>query len=409
MVRRSRAAVGALLSLFSGLTGCAIADDVTLRAETMNATIGDYNNHAILLNIVRASQSEPLTFVAVTGGAPNTVFTGNAASPTITFSPFGLTSTVIGPTTASATGQASNILAVAAVDDPGSWQALLTPVDTATIGFFIKQNYPRELLFRLFIDRIRVKNPRLSNPNGYSELVNNPQDPSYLYYLKSLVNLVEAGLTVQIDRGSSKVGNNPASRVCYNRSDAILAQTMASKIPSASGGPFAWHAVPGDICGTWLPGQGTASNSTAPSSSTLQIGISSCSVNCKLSADGKAGGKPPTNQTSTAHVWYDLPPGRNEIQFSTRSAYAVFDYLGSLLSRNEGSEFLTIPDDPNLVTILRDSSQSCFTSVSYERAFYCVPPTAYNMKRAFAILHQVVGLNIVHSSSPAALAIRAVP
>ena len=227
MVQQTRAAAAVILTLCSGLTGCAIADDVTLRAETMNTTIGDYNSHAILLNIVRASKSEPLTFVAVTGGAPNTVFQGNAAVPTFNFSPFTLTSWALGPTSASAMGQASNILAVAAVDDPASWQALLTPVDTATIGFFIKQNYPREMLLRLFIDRIRVRNPSLTS--GYYELVNNPQDPSFPYYLKALANLVVVGLTVEIDRGSSKVGDNPASRVCYDRADAILAQTMASE------------------------------------------------------------------------------------------------------------------------------------------------------------------------------------
>jgi hypothetical protein len=388
------------LILINGLTACAIVDDVTLRAETMNATIGNYNNHAILLNIVRASKDEPLTFVAVTGGAPNTSLTGNAAVPAFTFAPWHLTQYAISGNTG--TAAASNILAVAAVDDPGSWQALLTPVDVATIGFFIKQSYPRELLLRLFIDRIKVKNPSLAG--GYAELVNDPLDPSFLYALKALANLVSSGLTVQINRGSSKVGDNPLSQLCYDKADAIMAQAMASKIPTASGRPFVPHPVSSDKCGQWFYGQAT-STSTTSTSTTDTTKSSNADVKKTTGGTTSMG----SASAPAGKVWYDLPAGRNEIQFTTRSAYAIFQYLGHIFQTGERSEFFTISDDHDLVTIVGSSATSCFSSVVFESGFFCVPDSAYNMKRTFSILHQVVGLNIVHSSSPAALAVRAVP
>jgi len=56
------------------------------------------------------------------------------------------------------------------LDDPGSWQAMLTPVDAATIGFFIKQGYSPELLFWLFIDHLRQQ----VGPDTYQEYTNDP-------------------------------------------------------------------------------------------------------------------------------------------------------------------------------------------------------------------------------------------
>jgi len=54
--------------------------------------------------------------------------------------------------------------------DAQSWQAMLTPVDAATIGFFIKQGYSPELLFWLFIDHLRQQ----MGPNTYEEYTNAP-------------------------------------------------------------------------------------------------------------------------------------------------------------------------------------------------------------------------------------------
>ncbi|MGA2129738.1 MAG: hypothetical protein ABSG76_26700, partial [Xanthobacteraceae bacterium] len=250
-IQRIAAAANAFLVAFTltgGLSACAVVDDATLRAETMNATIGSYNSYAILLNIIRASNNEPLNFVAVVGGAPNSTLTANAAVPTFTFSPWHLSTYATSGNSASAS--ASNILAVSAVDDPGSWQAMLTPVDVATIGFFIKQGYPRELLLRLFIDRIKKKHPIY--PGGPTEVINDPTDPNFLQALKSLANMVVAGTTVEIGRGSSKVGDNPPSKICFNQADAIFAQDIVRQIETASGRQYVPARIPPDICGKWL-------------------------------------------------------------------------------------------------------------------------------------------------------------
>jgi hypothetical protein len=50
-------------------TGCAVIDGPGLgeRAEGINRSIADYRNVATLLNIIRASNYEPLQFVSISG------------------------------------------------------------------------------------------------------------------------------------------------------------------------------------------------------------------------------------------------------------------------------------------------------------------------------------------------------
>jgi len=129
-------------------------------------------------------------------------------------------------------------------------------------------------------------------------------------------------------------------------------------------------------------------------------------------------------------AWYDLPsklpqpvrgtvwkvpenvklPAGSKIQFSTRSPYAVYLYLGRWLKVSATPQFFfTIPPDAGLITVLGDQSINCFTQLSYQGQHYCVPQEAYNTKRIFAILHQIAGLNIAHASTPPTLSVRTVP
>jgi hypothetical protein len=206
--------------LFAGVAaGCAIVDDVGIRTSTMNRAMAAYNNDAILLNIVRASQYEPLNFVAVTQGSPNLSLVGNIAVPGLTFNPYHLATSTINGNTASAT--ASNSMQVQPLDDPGSWQAMLTPLDVATIGFFIKQGYPRELLLRLFIDRLMTDG---------KQYVNDPSNPEFYDFQIALANLVLMGFTVEVEKGAPKSGQNPTSRICLNKTDAEATRHIVERL-----------------------------------------------------------------------------------------------------------------------------------------------------------------------------------
>jgi hypothetical protein len=424
-------------ALLATAPGCAVVDDVSLRSETMNTSMAEYNQYATLMNIVRASRYEPLNFVAVTQGSPNTSFVGNAAVPNLTFNPYHLATSAITGNSVSST--ASNTLTIQSLDDPASWQSMLTPVDVATIGFFIKQGYPQELLFWLFIDRIRM-----NANNSYHDFANDPDDPTFADFANQLLRLVAAGLTIEVERGAPKSGQNPASQICYNQAIAKWNYlNIVRWLPTAPGGSEPTFHVPrvaglsGEHCTTeWFSGQvadaqsaSSSKNSGAPPGVVVDVFVNGASTKTSTPGSGSTPTPTPTPKpaptpkaTPPDHkVWYDLPrvspePGNRPYpaQFTTRSAYAVYQYLGKWariwLDKGWSQKLLSSDtSDPYLFRITNDQSLSCFSSVVYKAQQYCIPSDADNTKRTFGILHQVTGLNIAHAASLGALTVRTVP
>lgn len=99
----------------------------------------------------------------------------------------------------------------------------------------------------------------------------------------------------------------------------------------------------------------------------------------------------------------------NKFQVSPRSVSGVFSFLGALL-KLERTHFvasperyppdrpwvadlptlLTAPDDPPLITVVKQSNGNCFVRVHFKNNDYCVPETASTTKRVFSILGQLV-------------------
>jgi hypothetical protein len=143
------------------LAGCALVDTLEPRADTLNRTFTDYRDMSTLLNIVRASRNEPMNFVVMTGTTGHGTLTGNQGLPTFILGP----GTAAAPVAArnfsfggnSLTESASNDFNVSVLDDPSSYQALMTPLDIATIAFFLQeQHIPLSLILPLFVNRIRI-------------------------------------------------------------------------------------------------------------------------------------------------------------------------------------------------------------------------------------------------------------
>jgi hypothetical protein len=144
---------------------------------------------------------------------------------------------------------------------------MLTPVDAATIGFFIKQGYSRELLFWLFIDHLRLQ----TGPNSWQEYTNDPTNPDDVQQFGGpLATLIQKGLTIEVERGAPKSGQNPASRICFEAAEAKRVWRFFQNLQPVSGGQSSQKAVmlgpSQDKCSDeWLQGQATtdAANSQA--------------------------------------------------------------------------------------------------------------------------------------------------
>ena len=137
------------------LSACSMLGSIEERAESVNLAAATYVSSAILYNVLRASQAEPLNFVSFTGVTGHEGSNAGIGLPTIIVGP-GRTPEqhlfLFGPNTVSAS--ASNDFNISVVDDPPSQAALLTPVDPATMGFFINQGYNPDHVFFLFMSKI---------------------------------------------------------------------------------------------------------------------------------------------------------------------------------------------------------------------------------------------------------------
>jgi hypothetical protein len=348
------------------ITGCSTLGSVQGRSEEMNQIASSYSNASILYNILRAKEVEPINFVTLSA------FTGHGqAGASLGFPNF-----IIGPGRTPAQNlfifgsnsinfQESTDFNISVLDDPQSIAALSRPIDPATIGFLINQQHNRDILFFLIISRIDIvdttKLPENRNIMSYLNepyTINSPElqfgfdNTTFGKFYKLLVNYINEGLTVMVDQGFVPQGNTTGkARFCF---DPAIPNPTTSK--------------PQDVS--------VKHTSTCPSQAELN--------------------------SATFPVDWSFPNPNNSaqrVQVYTRSVYGMYRYLGELARlRNDGliskitetydgGVFNSDPTNEMLVLNHNNDEDGCWTSVFYEKAWWCVPHEARNTKHVFNILH----------------------
>ena len=231
--------------------------------STTETRYGQYNyttdwakNEAILLNILRASEYQPLNFLVYQAYTGTATATATASSPSFIIGPDRVTSQkqyTIGNTTLNATGTGSGSISVQNLDTQDFYDALLSPVDFTNLYAFQRQGYPRELLFRLFTDYVSLKPPTDTDPQGRGAYViyNDPSpdkhkecvpfDPGFIAYpaqLRSHVptqicfkDLVEFGLLSGL---SSEIRNVAAPATSNKQGGSSPSMTGGAATPSST-------------------------------------------------------------------------------------------------------------------------------------------------------------------------------
>src|SRR5208282_4948224 len=243
-LRLARVVAG--ITLVSSLVACTAFDPLDSTGETINRNATDYANDAILMNIVRSELYEPLSFITITSVQGSSTASGalgfggfllGPAKPPVTY--------LLGPASAGRTN--TNIFNISVVDDPASFAALLAPVSPATIGFFINQGYPRELLFFLLTDRLRqveedpktgrvtkVIHEYYNHPNREAD----PEDKDLIDFTTKMSTLLASGLTAQIDITGSPAGRAvPPSKLCLDPSlpqPGFAVQSRMTPLPAVT-------------------------------------------------------------------------------------------------------------------------------------------------------------------------------
>jgi hypothetical protein len=419
--------------------------------ESINRNATSYANNATLLNVVRASLSEPITFITITGLDGTDQAGSSLGLPGITVGPK-LPATprnyfTFGPNSVTRANQ--NTFHISVVDDPASFTALLTPLNPAMIGFFIRQGYPRELLFFLFIDELREID---DHGNVVAQWTNDPShntDTGFGGFIGQMATLLKDGLTAEIDVSNIPTGRAvPLSRLCSD---------LSLSAPVFAGKPTADHigvpaTLPVDTCASnetdWIQTQGggavTAGGSTSPASAPgagatftaghdgslwVSLGGQNKVARVTYAPDGKLqlsdvvslppAPKSPRNGPYVAYTFQHKTMDQTTkaittttYQFFMRSTYGVYNYVGALLHHQTGITNLLEADESGyggISHILKSEEAAhpgalgCFAEVTYRSIRYCVQNASNRTKQVFTLLHELQELNTAPANAPTTL------
>jgi hypothetical protein len=408
------------VGLGGALCACALVDPVDSRYDTIARSMAKARNESIFLNLVRASHDYPLSFTTISQVSPQLTNTTSLGLPTFLFGPhipsFGNPGSnvasplftpgrdvIFGNTTASNQTAVQTAFNVATQETSTFYQGFLNPIGLQTLNYFIRQGYPRELLFWLFTDSFTLTLPN-ARTLGYH--YNPPDDygcsqfdPKHRCFIDWVHNAAYTGLTVEEKtveagtttgpRGGAGGATPPTKSTSYARfcfSPTLAQQAVSSVSPDLVRAAERNLDIPRTslfksplTCGsdTWDP---VTENSTPqPDILPLLFGARGSSIS------------------------FTIVP---------RSAYGVFEFLGTIMKMQREhltpSQYAYIPpnrpyvaeppvletvhEDPNLITVLQNLGGQCFVHTWFQDGDYCVPEEAATTKRIVSLLAQLIAI-----------------
>jgi hypothetical protein len=409
--------VGGLLSSLLG--ACAVTDPVDRRYDMIGRSLAQARDESIFLNLVRAGHNYPLAFTTISNVTPTMTNVTGFALPSFSIGPpncliaassNGLTpktcaygtgalgaATGFGNTTFNNSTSVSSNFNISTEETGSFYNGFLKPIDLQTLDYFIRQEYPRELLFWLFADRFQVTVGKTNLGYEYAPPTTYgcpERDPKKMCFRDWIWVAVLSGLTVEErtigmpapsgggsgGAGSSKPTPVTVARFCFSDVLARQAQVqMGRTLAQAISHRFHFAGPLSPICGTW-------SDREAEVTAALPQGDT-----------------------------FDFSVGSLKFSVVSRSAYGVFEFLGNIMRNDKehlepGSdaivrptfdglppetaippEILTASREP-LFTVLYNQSAECFSHTWFYDGEYCVPQQATNTKLIFSLLSQLIAI-----------------
>jgi hypothetical protein len=396
------------------VAACAVVDPVDMRYDTIGRSLAKARNEAIFLNLVRASQDDPLNFVTIANVTPSLSNTSSFALPSFLLGPSprnvepGFSpgrDAVLGSSTASNTTAISTNFNVSTEETSAFYNGFLKPIDLQTLDYFIRQGYSRELLFWLFTQSVEIvappPRPRLLYTYDPPKDYGCPKrDPRRLCFREFVLLAIYSGLTVeeravedtQSSANKAQQKGNPNNiskrnlpvttsyfRFCF---DALLGEkarhdmdpTVVSEIKTKylSVDPGTLRPLCGDR--TWDP----------------------------------------RKDNPVQEDMLSFNAGQIKFRIMPRSAFGVFEFLGTLIKMQGANppsppqwidhsdlrtevmlqppELATVSDDPKLFTVTSGRDGNCFVQTWFKGESFCVPDDALTTKRIFNLLAQLVAI-----------------
>jgi hypothetical protein len=375
--------------------GCAIVDDaLSPRTYSINETADAVLNNSILLNILRASDSEPLNFVAIAKYTAGGQLGVNAQAGQFTYvAQVTHPGSQYGPN--SVTGQVSNSFDLNVLETKDFYSGLLHKLDAGQTGAWFSQGLTRELVFYVLIGSIRTTAP----DGAVYEYRNDPADDDWRKY-------------------SEREQPEHNSAMCEPRRENNRTQFDDLRM---------WYGLHANDCrfqkfrflvdlavkyGLRIEAQ-TYPNPKWTKDSTTEPKTLSKATTCydpawfrefahQSSIPGlKVCGDP---KSIEAKLFSIRGPGSlTDVELVIRSPFAMFQYLGRILATDslqrvvlKGRELENNDSaDRAVLNVVSGSGPSCFAEAWYHGASYCVPMEhSENTKQIFTMLRSILATNI---------------
>lgn len=414
-----------IIGLTMLLGACAVMDyQLEPRAGVINHQTDNARNNEILLNIVRASYSQPLNFVPISKTSGTQTTDLKVGFPTFTLGP---AQTIIQKQFAFAGNSWENSsngsFDSAPLASHDFYSSMMSPIALETANALIHMGYSRELVLNTMIAAIRVE--------GGGEVREFPNDPfgepgadvcpeAGEHYGPRPVGLLN-------DSPYSPQRLNAASEKCeYHRFQFLMQAGMAwglnIQVTSVPNPAYTPDAVK----------QAKAAGKDAPSKTISQAQfcfdpafarddqrrfVLTLPDRCGSTSLDKKGTT--TNQQVLRVRFKSGPTLSPELTFTLkiRSPLSAFSYFGHMLRAYPTTPTrLYWPDrglnsndpwDLQVLAISRAPGVGCFASTYLNAEFFCVPSDAgETTKQVFSMLSQLVALSTTTGSLPSTLEVR---
>lgn len=400
-------------------SGCSLVDGtLPPRAYDINQNTQNVRESGILLNIVRASRSEPLNFVALSRYTGTGSLATNKSMNVADLFTFGAPANLVtrGSVAAGLNTSTGNTFDVGTLENRDFYGGFLSPLDLEGLNLLLNAGLSRELVFHSVMRAFRV-----THDNGSVYLFeNNPEDDRWAgdgvrgrsTHCASLRDRNETAFEPVF---VAEIWQPPHENDCRYQKFLYFLRLAVRYGVTVEAIPLPQRSI-GDGGGK---GKGGGGAGGGPDRS----GPTAVYFVCYDPAIARENGLPlPRNQDVACGTSKRRSIGKThefEFRFTfrrpvagiapvVRSPYAVFQYYGHLLasgaksyvhlsrlSRRDGL------DREDALLTIEQGAGDCFANASYAGASYCVPNKGTrNTKEAFVLLNTLVAISTTRSSLP---------
>ena len=418
-----------LAALSAVISGCGSTNSTTFRSmsDAYREVVETYSNDNILINIARASQKMPVSFLDI----PSIMGTGNVTATA------GLSATVYSANPGSLSGflqpysgalNLANYIPSASLNVSGGYTFTQSSLDNATfmrpflldvkpeiVGYLSSnQAAPKSILYSLLVRSIDIVNDQREVVTSF---VNDPSSKDYLRFQRALYIMVAAGLTAEptfVKMPMSPLLDEATARASFGMLTAALAVGVTLDEVNQPGRPKQFRLIKlmpdWRMCLNKTDGEALFGKSLSPENY------------CTQSFKSNTANRTATELRTLLGDGSDSTMKNLTIKVNLRSTRNVFDFLGDivamqnsdapnivtifnpeLLNASDNAKVSDFPPVPLFVMQKNKSAGKPLTSLSYRGDTYTIPdhtPSESFTKDVIVLLSQLLTLNKIAGSIP---------